>query len=406
MKFGRFDYAAFALFMAYSVCSLIIPIVLVEVSKDLDFDLASGGMSAGGILQMARSMPMVAAMCVCGMLAGKFGLRRSLAVAAVLMMAGILLAAVSQWYWMLLAVLIIAGLGEGLVEGLATPFVGALHKDDEPGRYMNFSHGFWSVGIFVCVPLLAFLLDKNVSWRILCCMVGAGALIPAVMLFYRGRKRVEQLEGNGRFDGAGAVRKIAQIIKSKRFWLFFAAMFFAGGGEFGITFWCAALLRLEFNASPFIGGLAASVFSAGMMIGRTSSGMLIRQHQLPVLVIVTAVAGAVLAVFFGFVTTLPGVLILLFFTGLASAPFWPSVQSYCVDRMPEYDSTTLYILLSCAGVPGCGVLSAVMGKVGDMAGLRCAFFVVPICYILLAILVGWDYIVCGGRRRTVPARNN
>ena len=51
-----------------------------------------------------------------------------------------------------------------------------------------------------------------------------------------------------------------------------------------------------------------------------------------------------------------------------------------------------------AGVPGCGVLSVVMGKVGDMTNLRYAFFVVPICYILLAILVGWDYFICGGRR--------
>lgn len=398
MKFGRFDYAIFALFMAYSVCSLIIPVVLVEVSKDLNFDLAQGGMSSGGILQLGRSLPMVGAMLVCGMLSSRFGLRRSLAVAAVLMMLGIVMAAMSQWYWMLLAVLLIAGLGEGLVEGLATPFVGELHKDDEPGRYMNVSHGFWSVGIFIWVPLLAFLLDKNVSWRFLCCLVGAGALIPAVMLFCRGKKPVKQLEGNGRFDAAGAVKKVGKAVKSKRFWLFFAAMFFAGGGEFGITFWSAALLRLEFDASPFIGGVATSVFSAGMMIGRTSSGIFVRQHQLPILIMIAAVAGSLLAVFFGFIATVSGVLVLLFLAGLASAPFWPSVQSYCVDRMPEYDSTTLYILLSCAGVPGCGVLSVVMGKVGDMTNLRYAFFVVPICYILLAILVGWDYFICGGRR--------
>lgn len=398
MKFGRFDYAAFLLFCTYAVCSLIIPVVLVEVAKDLSFDLDKGGMSAGGILQMGRSATMVGSMLVCGMLSCRFGLRRSLGVAAIFMALGITLAAMSQWYWMLLAVLVIAGIGEGLVEGLATPFVGILHKDDEPGRYMNFSHGFWSVGIFCCIPLLGWLLGMNVSWRILCLVVAAVTLIPAFMLFFPGRKRLERLEGSGSFEAADSVKKTWAILKNRHFWLFFTAMFVAGGGEFGMTFWCAALLRLEYNATPFMGAIATAVFSAGMMLGRTGSGLLIKQHQLPRLIMSMAAAGAVLCVFFYFISSMIGVLVLLFFAGLASAPFWPSVQSYSVDRLNKLDSTMLYILLSCAGVPGCGVLSVVMGKVGDLWGLKAAFMVVPVCYLLLFGTIALDYFVLGGRK--------
>ena len=310
---------------------------------------------------------------------------------------GITLAALSQWYWMLLVVLIIAGIGEGLVEGLATPFVGELHKDNEPGRYMNFSHGFWSVGIFGCIPLLGWLLNCNVSWRILCLIVACGTLIPGIMLFIPGKKRLECLEGKGRFDAAGAVKRAWAVIKNRQFWLFFCAMFVAGGGEFGATFWCASLLRLDYNASPWIGGLATAVFSAGMMIGRTGSGLLVSQKNLPRLVMISAVIGAVLSSFFTVVGSVAGVMVLLFFVGLASAPFWPSVQSYSVDRLPQLDSTTLYILLSCAGVPGCGVLSAVMGKAGDMWNLRTAFLAVPACYLILAGVIAFDYFVCKGR---------
>lgn len=399
MKFGRFDYAAFLLFMAYAVCSLIIPVVLVEVAQDLNFDLDKGGMSAGGILQAGRSATMVGAMFVCSMLACRFGLRKSLAMAAIFMSVGILLAAFSQWYWMLLVVLIIAGIGEGLVEGLATPFIGELHKDNEPGRYMNFSHGFWSVGIFGCIPLLGWLLSCNVSWRILCVIVAAGALIPAVMLFIRGKKRISQLEGIGRFDAPGALKKAWNIVKCKQFWLFFFAMFVAGGGEFGATFWCASLLRLEYNASPLIGGLATAVFSAGMMIGRTGSGVLISQKNLPHLIMISAVAGAILSCLFVVMGSMAGVMVLLFFVGLASAPFWPSVQSYTVDRLDHLDSTTLYILLSCAGVPGCGFLSMVMGKAGDLWGLRMAFLAIPVCYVILAGLIAYDYYICKGRKK-------
>ena len=399
MKFCRFDYAAFMLFCAYAVCSLLIPVVLVEVAQDLNFDLDKGGMSAGGILQLGRCATMVGAMLICGMLNTRFGLRRSLAFASVFMALGITLAAMSQWYWMLLVVLIVAGLGEGLVEGLATPFVGELHKDDEPGRYINITHSFWSVGIFVCIPLLGWLLSINVSWRWLCLTVALLALSPAVMLFIPGKKRIKSLEGVGSFDGAGALVKVWEILKNKQFWICFAAMFFAGGGEFGVTFWCASLLRLEYNASPFVGSLAAAVFSAGMMIARTSSGLLISQKNLPKLVMISAVVGAILSCFFYNINGLVPVMILLFLVGLASAPFWPSVQSYSVDRLPELDSTTLYIMLSCAGVPGCGVLSVVMGKAGDLWGLRAAFLIVPVCYILLAGLIAYDYFVCKGCKK-------
>lgn len=399
MKFGRFDYAVFLLFCTYAVCSLIIPVVLVEVAKDLSFDLDKGGMSAGGVLQVGRSATMVAAMVVCGMLSSRYGLRRSLAVAAVFMAVGITLAAMSQWYWMLLTVLIIAGIGEGLVEGLATPFVGALHKDDEPGRYMNFSHGFWSVGIFLCIPVLGWLLGMQISWRLLCLLVAAGTLIPAVMLFMPGKKRLDRLEGIGSFDAKGTVQKVGAILKSKHFWLFFAAMFVAGGGEFGMTFWSAALLRLEYNATPFIGAIATAVFSAGMMLGRVGSGILVKQNKLPVLIMSMAVAGAGVSIFFFFISTLAGVMTLLFFAGLTSAPFWPSVQSYSVDRLNKLDSTTLYILLSCAGVPGCGVLSVVMGKIGDMWGLKAAFLAVPVCYFILFAAIAFDYFFLQGRKQ-------
>ena len=405
MKFCRFDYATFLLFCAYSVCSLIIPVVLVEVASDLEFDLDKGGMSAGGILQLGRSVTMVGAMFVCSMIACRFGLRRALATAAVFMAIGITLAALSQWYWMLLTVLIVAGIGEGLVEGLGTPFIGELHRDDEPGRYMNFSHGFWSVGIFLCIPLLGWMLGCNISWRILCLIVALISLIPALMLFFPGKLRIDRLEGIGRFDAPGALKKARDILKSRHFWLFFAAMFVAGGGEFGITFWSASLLRLEYNATPFIGGLAAAVFSAGMMIGRTGSGLLVRQSNLPHLIMITAVCGAVLSVFFYTIDSASGVMILLFFTGLASAPFWPSVQSYGVDRLPHLDSTTLYILLSCAGVPGCGVLSVVMGKVGDLWGLRAAFLLVPICYLILGVLIAGDYFIIRKQQKTLLQRN-
>jgi len=66
------------------------------------------------------------------------------------------------------------------------------------------------------------------------------------------------------------------------------------------------------------------------------------------------------------------------------------VQSYCADCMPESDTTMLFILLSCAGVPGCGFFAWLMGVIGNHSanGLANAFYLVPACYILLAVIIG------------------
>jgi fucose permease len=81
---------------------------------------------------------------------------------------------------------------------------------------------------------------------------------------------------------------------------------------------------------------------------------------------------------------------LLFLSGIATAPFWPSIQSYCADCLPKNDTTMLFILLSCAGIPGCGFFAWLMGYIGNHGGLRNAFYLVPACYLLLAAIIEYD----------------
>ena len=73
MKFGRYDYAAFSCFTGYACCSVVVPVVLIELARSLNFPLTDGGMGAGGALQLGRSIPMVFAMLFCGFAAGRWG---------------------------------------------------------------------------------------------------------------------------------------------------------------------------------------------------------------------------------------------------------------------------------------------------------------------------------------------
>lgn len=159
MKFGRYDYAAFSCFTGYACCSVVVPVVLIELARSLNFPLTDGGMGAGGALQLGRSIPMVFAMLFCGFAAGRWGKVPTLGVSLLIMAAGIMLASAAPAYGLLFLAVAIAGLGEGVIEGLATPVVQDLHEHEEPGRYINFAHSFWSIGVVVTVLAAGALLS-------------------------------------------------------------------------------------------------------------------------------------------------------------------------------------------------------------------------------------------------------
>ncbi len=393
MTFGRYDVAAFVSFFAYASGSVVLPIALVALAVDLGFDLEEGGMSAGGALPLASTVPMVAAMLLAGFIAGRWGKRRTMGLAVVLMGVGLLVCASAPVYAVLFAAIMILGLGQGVLEALATPFVQAMHPQ-ESGRYINFAHAFWPVGVLTTVLVAGGLIAVGVSWRLL--VVGAACLtfLASALIFQPAPKDKAYPEHLEPVHWTVVWGHIKAILKTRRFWLFYAAMFLAGGGEYCLTFWSASYIQLHFAATAWAGGAGVACFAGGMFLGRTGWGYLIRQHHLNRLVFVSALVAALVSYSIPWLTELWWLFGLLFVSGLATAPFWPSIQSYSTDRLPDRDSTMMFILLSCAGVPGCGVFTWLMGLVGDYAGgLRAAFYLVPGCFVGLAVLMLVDMVL-------------
>ena len=184
LKFGRYDAACLTAFIGYALCSLSIPISLVAMGKDLDFPLDHGGMTAGGTLHMTRSIAIVIALMICGLFAARLGKRKTMGLCVLLMGGGILLCGLAPNYWFLLPFLLIAGFGEGLCEGIATPFVQDLHSD-APEKYVNIAHSYWSIGIGVCVLGAGGLLSLGVSWRLVLACAGFLTLAAAPLFLWK-----------------------------------------------------------------------------------------------------------------------------------------------------------------------------------------------------------------------------
>ena len=402
LKFGRYDLACMAAFIGYALCSLSIPVSLVAMGKSLDFPLDRGGMAAGGVLHLTRSLAIVAALMVCGLIAGRIGKRKSMGLCTLLMGGGILLCSLAPSYWFLLPFLLIAGFGEGICEGIATPFVQDLHSD-APERYVNITHSYWSVGIGICVLGAGGLLTMGVSWRIVLAAAGALTMLASLLFLWKEDPRKKYPDLRTVSDPAELWRLSAAIFRTPRFWLHCLAMFMGAGAEYCLTFWSAAYLQLTFGATAWMAGLGTASVGLGMFIGRNFFGLIAREDNLRRNLIFAASGTIPLILILSFVTpefihsrTLLFILLLavLVCCGIGIAPFWPTMQVYSVRQLPELDTTMMYIYLSAVGIPGCGFFTWIVGVLGDRFGLRGAFVLLPatlICYILILLFDGRHY---------------
>ncbi len=400
--FGRYDFAGYSAFIAYSMCSLVIPLTIVEMGVSLNFPLDEGGMAAGGTLHLIRSIGIVAALLFCGMVSGRFGKRRSMGVSMLMMGTGIVLCAISPVYAFLIPVLFVAGLGEGICEGLATPFVQDLHPDASE-RYVNIAHSMWSVGIALCVALTAVLLTAGVSWRIILLICGICGLLSGLAFLWRENPAKKYPENPQRENPADIWRHTVAISKVPRFWWYCFGMFVGAGAEFCLTFWSAAYLRLVFNASAWIAGIGTGAIACGMFLGRIGFGYFAGKQYLKHILLFAALGTLPLTLLLVFLPPeifptrtafFTAVIVILFFCGIGIAPYWPTLQVYGVNQLPKLDSTMLYIYFSAMGIPGCGFFTWLMGVFGDRFGLLSAFLLIPCSLLLFAAVIfleGWCF---------------
>lgn len=377
LKLHILDYASFAALLVYSASATITPVCLLTMSKELNFTL-----SAGGGIEASRSMLILLSLFFGGFAAAKIGKVRSLCAGLFGLAAGYAVYAYAPSYPAVLCASIIVGASCGIIEGLLNPLVQELHKDDA-GRYLNISNAFWSVGVLSTVIVSGELLTLGISWRLIMAVLSCCSL--AVGIFFAALKKNEQKPKG--LKTSSVIRQYADCLSSKRFWVFCFMMVLAGGSEGAFTFWSASYIQVHFNALPRMGGAGTACFAAGMMCMRLASGFLAGQNKLRRLIFFSAAGGALLACAVPFVTSAYVFFPLLFSAGVSIACFWPSIQAYAVIRITHLDSTAAFILMSCAGIPGFGLISFIMGIIGDKAGLNKSFFLVPALLALLALTV-------------------
>ena len=145
-----------------------------------------------------------------------------------------------------------------------------------------------------------------------------------------------------------------------------------------------------------MGGLGTAFLALGMFVGRYSFGKYVKEKHLIHLLLITGIAGIPITGLIAFVKphtlgnpnlSLTAMFLLIFLAGICVAPYWPSLQSYGVLKLPNLDSTLLFVYFSSVGIPGCGFFTWIMGVAGDLFGLHKSFVLIPLTLLLFSLTI-------------------
>jgi len=393
IKMTTMDIAASATLLAYSASAVATPICLLILSRELNLNLTEGGS-----IEATRAVLLVLVLLFSGFAAAKWGKTAVMTAGCFTLSAGLLCYGLAPSYALILCAMILVGLGGGLIEALVNPLVQDLHPGDS-GRYLNVVNAFWSIGVLTTVLIVGDLLTREVSWRWIFFGIAGAAFL--ISLFFTAGSRKARRENRIPPEPDGnPLHHTRDLLTNRHFWVFALAMVCGGGVEAAYTFWSASYIQIYYDAVPRAGAVGTAFFASGMIAGRMAGG-LVHQDRLHILILLSALAGFAVSFGFFWITSMAALFILLFLAGLACACFWPSIQSYAADRL-KGDSTMMFILLSAMGIPGFAIITWTMGKIGDLYGLRTAFGVIPVLFLLLAATILADRKI--GRERLSKAR--
>ena len=329
-------------------------------------------------METARTFLLLVVLILSGILARKWGKKQFVTWGQYFLAIGLIMISYADSYPMLILSLMVTGIGGGFTEALINPLVIDIHPKDS-GKYLNITNAFYPIGVMVSALLFGELLTLGYSWRLMFRIAAAGALFMGI-LFHISRfpTPVE--------DQQSSKHLIAQILKAPKFWLFAIAIFLGAGVESSFTFWSRSYVETYLQDIPRAGALAVVIFAATMAIGRLLSAKLSQKMSLKTLMICSAILGVIVSSAIPFSQNLYAFYLLLIFAGFAAACFWPTILAEAAKQMPV-DATMLFVMLACFGIAGFGITPWIMGIIGDSAGLKAGFYVMPLYFIgLIAVL--------------------
>ncbi|HKF48813.1 MAG TPA: MFS transporter [Terracidiphilus sp.] len=169
-------------------------------------------------------------------------------------------------------------------------------------------------------------------------------------------------------EKSGTVATYLLLFKRRVVWLYFGCMFAYVGSEQGTANWISRFLSSYHGFDPHTTGASAVSWFWGLMTIGCFFGMILLKAFDSRRVLLGFSIGALIALSAGLVG--PAMVSLYAFpaVGFFASIMWPTVISLALNSVAEHHGTFAGIL--CTGIVGGAVVPLIIGRLGDLAGLR------------------------------------
>jgi len=289
----------------------------------------------------------------------------------------------AEKFWVLCVLALPYGLGAGAIDSSLNNYL-ALHFAP---RHMSWCHCIWGIGASIGPYLMGYSIGAGLGWRFGYSIVSVIQICLTAVLFcslsvWNTQKAVSfgAEEEETSITTRSALRK-------KGMKALLIAFFLCSGTEYMTSLWASTYLVSCRGATGEVAANAASLFFAGMTLGRLLAGFFANRlgdKQLIRIGVSWLIAGYILiALPFG--TYVPAV-VGLFLAGVGISPLYPSV----IHETPiyfgrEHSKAIIGVQMACA-YTGNTLMAPIFGAVGGFAGYWIYPFVLIFCVIAIWLL--------------------
>ncbi|MBC7217143.1 MAG: MFS transporter [Candidatus Caldatribacterium sp.] len=328
------------------------------------------GLSAtrAGRLFSLYYLPYVVTTFVSGALCDLFGKKPILVASQLFLALGFFVVSLAEHFSTIEWGIFLAGIGGGFCEAPLTGLLSQVFPGRE-GYALNLSQISFGLGAAVGPYLAGFLLEKNVSFRVLYFVPG----VFSVLLFgLLARERELFAFGNSERFSLRNLRLLApwKVLLGASF----LAIFLYVGAEIGSSAWMSTYFVRELKQGLYLGGAAMGIFWGMMTVGRLIFGILTRRISYLALLRVAAVLSFLALLGLTITRQVPLALSALLVLGFGFAPIWPLIVAWVAKHINELQATAIGLTVASGGL-GALFFPWFMGVVADSFGLRWVFLV-------------------------------
>jgi len=355
---GRILASTMAAFTAYALASSIFgPSLPVIVQDFVLTPVQVGALAAAGSIGFLAVLP-------AGILADMLGKKKVVIAGIAVIAAGTVIVGLSSSFPLLLAALILVGVGNGFFEGSVNAFVSDIYKD-KPGFALNALHSTWGVGGFLGPLLAGLMLSKFGLWQLN--FMVAGSIVAATIIPMAATSARRPLS-------TGSHRRHRPTLRLNVSPTLVLALLLVWGAELGINSFLPLFLQNERGFDSVTASASLGMLFVALALGRAVWSVTSDRLGLYSTAKITSAAAGVLILLAAVVPVQLAAIMLFILAGFFFASVVPTILALAAREAGISSGSTTGFILLIASIGGITIpwsIALISGATNLFTGFVC-----------------------------------